>query len=407
MFGEPPCANYDDDDDENENAVDDDVLTRHGASSSRHESRVGLDEATVNNPSTGLSIIPRSHHRLSLPPRPFSHPAGLATRPHLSRQSRLRGLSPPAQIRQSSRPPSVLLNFQTDLSSYSEILPPLLACGAVALLALLQEILFRYSSVHSSIRAWASIGRYLEGTGVPRDRMVRLDRGVDTIIIHPLLSGRCLPPPAGAERGNHPGLVCVCRLGLEKGVDFSAREAVQLVAAALSFKLLIIGGNRNPAAEDDLRRLFEPVEDRVVLTGFLTSEPLTRAYAVGDLFLHCFITETFGLVVLEAMASGVPVIAPNRGGPSDIFCHEKMGYLRILQVSSDPDLRAWLSTAARQFAEDTTWEKINRCVAGQLADALKERQRQRQRQPQRKLLHTTAGTDSLLPSRSSLPPVNG
>jgi glycosyltransferase involved in cell wall biosynthesis len=461
--GEPPYANYDndndedEDEDENENAVDDDgfplilrrarvllatdslgpvngvsrttrtlieYLTRHGVDlvvvAPRHESRVGLDEATVNNMTIRLPgcllpyypdltiVYPFRLDRLAVPPGWQPDLIYLASPASV-------GFPLLTQIRQLRRPPPVLLNFQTDLSSYSEIvLPPLLARGAVALLALVQGILFRHSSVHTVFYPCSDIGRYLEGTGVPRDRMVRLGRGVDTVMFHPLRRDdayrRQLAPNGEII------LVCVCRLGLEKGFDFLARVAIQLVAAALPFKLLIVGGNRNPAVEDDLRRLFEPVKDRVVFTGFLTGEPLARAYAVGDLFLHCSITETFGLVVLEAMASGVPVIARNRGGPSDIICHEKTGYLedpndvnrfvqRILQVSSDPDLRARLSTAARQFAEDTTWEKINRRVARQLADALKERQRQRQRQPQRKLLHTTAGTDSLLPSRSSPPPV--
>jgi len=301
------------------------------------------------------------------------------------------------------RPPPVLLNFQTDLSSYSEIvLPPLLARGAVALLAIVQGILFRHSSVHTVFYPCSNIGRYLEGTGVPRDRMVRLGRGVDTVMFHPIRRDdayrRQLAPNGEII------LICVCRLGLEKGFDFLAQVAVRLVATALPFKLLIVGGNRNPAVEDDLRRLFEPVKDRVVFTGFLTGESLARAYAVGDVFLHCSITETFGLVVLEAMASGVPVIARNRGGPSDIVCHEKTGYLedpndvgrfvqRILEVSSDPDLRAQLSTAARQFAEGTTWEKINRRVAEKLADALKARRLSLS--PPVKSLHTAdPGTDS-------------
>ena len=48
---------------------------------------------------------------------------------------------------------------------------------------------------------------------------------------------------------------------------------------------------------------------RYLSLGFLKGEDLARAYASADLFLHCSITETFGLVVLESMASGVPVIA--------------------------------------------------------------------------------------------------
>jgi hypothetical protein len=81
------------------------------------------------------------------------------------------------------------------------------------------------------------------------------------------------------------------------------------------------------------------------------------------------------------MASGIPVIARDQGGPSDIILHGKTGYLvppndleqftsLTRQVAHDTELRGALSVAARQFADDTTWEKINRRAAWQMADAL-------------------------------------
>ncbi|KAN0072744.1 hypothetical protein V8E54_008858 [Elaphomyces granulatus] len=339
--GEPPYANYDndndedEDEDENENAVDDDgfplilrrarvLLATNGTSSSRRPRRGHREQ--YDHPSAGLSaaLLPRSHHRLSLPPRLFSRPAGLATRPH--RQSSLRGLSPPDPDPPVASSPPLLLNFQTDLSPYSEIvLPPLLARAPGPHPGNPFPPFIRPHRLLSVLRH-RSLSRVNRGAARP-DGPTGSWRRYHHVSSPP--SGRCLPPPAGAKRGNHP-----------------ARVAVQLVAAALPFKLLI------------------RVKDRVVFTGFLTGEPLARAYAVGDLFQHCSITETFGLVVLEAMAGGVPVVARDCGGPSDIVCRET-GYLedpndvnrfaqRILQVLSDPDLRARLSIAARQFAQDTT-----------------------------------------------------
>ena len=86
------------------------------------------------------------------------------------------------------------------------------------------------------------------------------------------------------------------------------------------------------------------------------------------------------------MASGLPVIARDLGGPSEIVHDQKTGYLvpqrdldlfvRLVQrLSLDTDLRTTLATAARRFAEDTTWEKINNRVAWKLAEGL-EMQRQ-------------------------------
>jgi glycosyltransferase involved in cell wall biosynthesis len=65
--------------------------------------------------------------------------------------------------------------------------------------------------------------------------------GLNTVMFHPLRAYRRQLAPNGEII-----LVCVCRLGLEKGFDFLARVAVQLVAAALPFKLLIVGGNSEP-----------------------------------------------------------------------------------------------------------------------------------------------------------------
>ncbi|OXV11949.1 hypothetical protein Egran_00290, partial [Elaphomyces granulatus] len=361
------------------------LLTRHGVDlvvvAPRHESRVGLDEATVNN---NMTI------RLPgclLPISPSSIPSASTVEP--SRRA--------ADLIYLASPASVGFPLLTQIRQ----LP-------------------RSSSYPSwpavSSRSWESfsvfylcsdIGRYLEGTGVPRDRMVRLGRGVDTIMFHPFRRDdayrRQLAP------NGETILVCVCRLGLEKGFDFLARVAVQLVAAALPFKLLIVGGNRNPAAEDNLRWLFEPVEDRVVFTGFLTGEPLARAYAVGS------VSALFHHRNLRARRAGGH---GQRGAGDRPRSRWSIGHCVPRKDGLSGGVNRFASASCRcratrtyahgsppppaNFAEDTTWEKISRRDAGQLADALKERRRQRQ--PQRKLLYTRASTDSLLPSRS-IPPV--
>ncbi|KAL1968975.1 hypothetical protein VTN77DRAFT_809 [Rasamsonia byssochlamydoides] len=292
------------------------------------------------------------------------------------------------QIRQLQEPPVVLLNFQTDLSAYSQILlPGVLGRFAVWLLGTVQGFLFSHPSVDTIFYPCSDIRRYLEKAGAPRNRLVHLGRGVDTVLFNP--SRRDEAYRRELAPNGETILVCVCRIAPEKGFEFLAQVAARLVQESFPFKLLIVGGNRNPAVEADVRRLFEPVRDHVIFTGFLTGEPLARAYASGDLFLHCSITETFGLVVLEAMASGLPVIARDQGGPSDIVHHGKTGYLvppqdldefvrLTLQVCRQHDLRSTLAVAARQFADETTWEKINRRVAWHLIDGLENHRRRLQ-----------------------------
>jgi glycosyltransferase involved in cell wall biosynthesis len=287
------------------------------------------------------------------------------------------------QTRQLQKPPAVLLNFQTDLSAYSEIIfPAPLDKFAVWLLATVQGSLFSHPAIHTIFYPSTAVLHYLKRAGAPSERTIRLGRGVDTSLFNPTRRDddyRKKIAPNGEII-----LVCVCRLAPEKGFEFLADATVKLAEEKLPFKLLIVGGNRNPIVENRIHRLFDAVREYVIFTGFLTGLPLARAYASGDLFLHCSITETFGLVVLEAMASGLPVIARDQGGPSDIVRNQKTGYLvppddldifvaLVRQLSVDTRLISKLATSAREYADDTTWEKINNRVAWQMADAFEQR----------------------------------
>lgn len=284
------------------------------------------------------------------------------------------------QIRQLRSPPPVLLNFQTDLSAYAEImLPTPLDKFGVWLLATVQGFLFRSPAVHTIFYPCSAIRDYLEHAGAPVERLVQLGRGVDTQLFTPTQRDETYRQEIAPD--GEIILVCVCRIAPEKGFEFLAEVANRLAADKVPFKLLIVGGNRNPVVQNKVQRLFDGVRDHVVFTGFLTGTPLARAYASADLFLHCSVTETFGLVVLEAMASGLPVIARDQGGPSDIIRHEQTGYLvppqdmdqftrLVREVSSDSTLRKRLATGAREYANETTWGKINCRAAWQMAEAL-------------------------------------
>ncbi|KAJ5614850.1 hypothetical protein N7528_008504 [Penicillium herquei] len=284
------------------------------------------------------------------------------------------------QIRQLRSPPPVLLNFQTDLSAYCEImLPAPLDRFGVWLLATVQGFLFRSRAVHTIFYPCSAIRTYLERAGAPVDRLVQLGRGVDTVLFTPEQRDETYRREI-APNGEII-LICVCRIAPEKGFEFLAQVAMRLAAEKVPFKLLIVGGNRNPVVENKVQRLFDKVRSHVIFTGFLMGAALARAYASADLFLHCSITETFGLVVLEAMASGIPVIARDQGGPSDIIQNGRTGFLvppndldRFTQltrdVSENTTQRRTLAKAAREYADDTTWEKINRRAAWEIADSL-------------------------------------
>ncbi|KAK8080807.1 family 4 glycosyltransferase [Apiospora hydei] len=281
----------------------------------------------------------------------------------------------------------VICNFQTDLAGYCEILFPR-PLGAIAswTFSKVQGYLFQHPSVKTLFYPSTFVRKYLEkAAGVPSRKLEVLRRGVNTDGFNPSKRSDVLRK-AWAPNGEIILFICA-RLAGEKGFGFLADAAIELDKRGLDFKLVVVGGNRNAVVEQEVKDYFRPLADKnkVVFTGFKVGEELMEAYASADLFLHCSITETFGLVVLEAMASGVPVIARDEGGPSDIIEHGTAGYLvppadldgfvqRVFTLSTDKNLRDRFSQAARDHACEATWEKINNKVAWKMADAIEARE---------------------------------
>lgn len=132
-----------------------------------------------------------------------------------------------------------------------------------------------------------------------------MHRGVDTTLFTP--AARILPfDPAS------PVLGYVGRLSVEKNVTLLPRIDAQLRALGIHPRWLIIG---HGAEEEHLRRALPTA----TLPGVLRDHALARAYASMDLLIFPSHTDTFGNVVLEALASGVPAIVTPHGGPAHIL----------------------------------------------------------------------------------------
>ena len=109
---------------------------------------------------------------------------------------------------------------------------------------------------------------------------------------------------------------------------------------------------------------------KAVFTGSLVKEDLARIYASSDVFVFPSITETFGNVVLEAMASGLPVVAAAKGGPMGIIQDGKTGYLaepenpddfstKILYLLENPGEAKKIGEEARAYALMQNWESLS------------------------------------------------
>jgi glycosyltransferase involved in cell wall biosynthesis len=102
-------------------------------------------------------------------------------------------------------------------------------------------------------------------------------------------------------------------------------------------------------------------------TGVLTGAELSRTFANFDVLAFPSETDTFGLVVLEAFASGVPAVVSDRGGPQYTVRHGSSGYVArnfdefvsfTARLMSQPQLFAAMRVAAREQALTTSWDRI-------------------------------------------------
>ncbi|KAI1801808.1 glycosyltransferase family 4 protein [Daldinia bambusicola] len=279
----------------------------------------------------------------------------------------------------------VICNFQTDLAGYCTILFPW-PLGGIANRAFgfAQGNLFRDSSVKTILYPSTFVRKYLDQVAkVPTGKLEVLRRGVDTEGFNPRKKNRSLRNE-WAPNGELILFTC-SRIAGEKGFRFLADAASELDRKGLDFKLVVAGGNRNPVVFHEVKDMFMPLiqKGKVIFLGFKVGEDLMTHYASADIFLHCSITETFGLVVLEALASGVPVIARDEGGPSDIIENGRTGFLvapddirdfveKVLLLGQDTKLREKQALAGRAFACDATWERINNQVAWRMSDTIGE-----------------------------------
>ena len=129
--------------------------------------------------------------------------------------------------------------------------------------------------------------------------------------------------------------------------------------------LLIITGE-GPEREKMER---ECAKDRTIFTGKLVERELSEVYASADIFVFPSLTDTFGNVVLEAMASGIPVIAADEGGPKNIVKEGQNGYLiepknekkfneKIDLLIDNPTLYNEMKENALTYARELSWDNI-------------------------------------------------
>jgi phosphatidylinositol alpha 1,6-mannosyltransferase len=168
--------------------------------------------------------------------------------------------------------------------------------------------------------------------------------------------------PQRRDRNSGPFIFgYVGRLTAEKNIHLLARlEQILLDAGHRDFRFLIVGQG---AAQPWLRQHMRQAD----FAGVLRGDALGRAYANMDAFVFPSESDTFGNVVLEALAAGVPAVVANAGGPRFVVRHGQTGFVaedepafarHMAWLLTNPDRCREMARAARSFALSASWDAV-------------------------------------------------
>ena len=250
--------------------------------------------------------------------------------------------------------------YQTDLVGFADRYA--VPGGARAMESLTRRI---HLGVDRTLAPSTASIRQLERLGVRE--VARWPRGVDQVLFHPTRRDPALHAALAPDGEQLVGYVG--RLAPEKELELLAH-----VEAMPGVRLVLVGGGPEEAR---LRALLPGA----AFLGVLHGEELARAYATLDVFVHTGRHETYCQSAQEALASGVPVVAPRAGGPIDVVDDTVSGYLyepgdadelvaHVAHLVGRPVLRRRMGLTARHSVRDRTWQAVNDLLVDHYRDVV-------------------------------------
>jgi glycosyltransferase involved in cell wall biosynthesis len=254
-------------------------------------------------------------------------------------------------------------SYHTELASYAEMRGP-----DQRLRSIMNAVLgLFYGSCRAVLSPSRSADASLVDLGIDARSIHRWDRGVDTSLFDPrqrtsdLLRGEITVLYSG-------------RLSAEKGIELLADAFLAARRRDPRLHLVLAGGGPE---EEQLRERLGPA---ATFLGWLDGPELARVYASADIFLFGSVTDTFGQVILEAQASGLPVVAVGSGGPLELIEDGVSGLLRppdrdalasaVLELAERPKLRRQLADGGRVAVAGRSWDRALEQLADGYARAL-------------------------------------
>jgi phosphatidylinositol alpha 1,6-mannosyltransferase len=213
-------------------------------------------------------------------------------------------------------------------------------------------------------------------------KLHHLPHGVDTSAFSPAFRSPAWRSRHGIGEDRHM-LLYAGRLVWEKDLRTLA-EAYRRITASRSDITLALAG------DGPVRKELEGMMPGALFLGQLSGEELAHAFASADLFVFPSTTETFGNVILEAMASGTVPVCARKGGAAGVVNHDVTGVLaapgdpedlcrQISLLLDAPERREAIRLRALQHANEQSWHHIIRRMIGMYADVLTSYPKQRRR----------------------------
>lgn len=203
--------------------------------------------------------------------------------------------------------------------------------------------------------------------GIAAEKIAILPRGLDTALFHP--SRR--DPEFWVERGAPRGAVVLLYVG-----RISKEKDLDMIVGAWRCRLKANVDGEAPMAlafvgDGPYLAELRSVLPDAIFTGYLAGVELARAYASADVFMFPSTTDTFGNVILEALASGLPCVVSDQGGPKDLVEHGASGFVTraldvgnfaasIQRIAGDPKLRQQMSVAGVESIRGRDWTNAGR-----------------------------------------------
>ncbi|WGS65025.1 glycosyltransferase [Marinitoga aeolica] len=198
-----------------------------------------------------------------------------------------------------------------------------------------------------------NIKELLVSYGVPDEHIVVIPTGIDTEKFNKKIEWNIKE-----EYGILPEekiLLFVGRLGPEKNIDFLIKVFHKVSYEEKNVKLIIVGdGVERNKLEELVVEL--DMHDKVIFTGGQPRERVLDAYKQADLFIFASYTETQGLVVLESMAAGTPVVALGKMGVYDLLNHENAGGIMLKELNEDD----FAHEIIRVLKDEKLYEKLSK-----------------------------------------------